>query len=199
MFKRASKRFSKFKNKQRLKKSANIPADQQKQATWLDDFKDEAIHVIDKPKLHLASNQFTHFLAMPKLKRKPIQPRSPSQKGIGIFSATFLYSDFIRSSLQILEVDIEHFGHPNTLHATAYPIYDDIPAWIIFLSDSSGFHSQDHFLERFLERYVDKPTLFLCAQASRVKTSEKINQFIADTGLFKPSHELKHKNDIALL
>jgi len=200
MFKRASKRFSKFIKAQQHKKSgnANAPAYQRKQATWLADFQDEPIHVIDHHDRRSPSYPHTSHLAKPQLKRRSIQHQSPSVHGIGIFSDTLLYSDFIRSSLQILEIDIKHFGHPNTFQPKAYPLYDSISAWIIFLSDGSDFHSQEHFLDRFLDRYVDKPTLFLCAQTNRVKTSEKINQFVAETGLFKLQSEFMQKYDMAL-
>jgi len=182
MFKRASKRFFKPQSIQPNTHSSNRNAPVYKQSTWLDDFHDEPIHVIDHPKQSQATNKYTKSLA--KLKRRSNQRQPPTEKGIGIFSDTLLYSDFIRSSLQILEIDIKHFGHPNTFQSSAYSRFDDISAWIIFLSDNSDYHSLDHFLDRFLDRYVDKPTLFLCAQSNRVKTSEKINKFVAETRLF---------------
>jgi len=172
MFKRAIKR-----NKmQNYAHSINrkVPAEMKRGLTWLDDIRDEPIHVSAK-----------HEPCRPTLKvvkPKPLSVacQSPSENGIGIFSETKLYYDFIRSSLQILEVNIKHFDHPRTFLPINYSFYDDIPAWVIFLSDGSDYQ----FLDQFLDRYVEKPTLFLSTQISRVKTVDKINQFIAETELF---------------
>lgn len=136
------------------------------------DIQDEPIHVIPPSPPHIKGRSLTNSIAASR---------------IGIFSDTLLYSEFITSFLQILEVDIKHFGHPNTFNKNTYSQYDDISAWIIFLSDSNGAHTQDYFLDRFLDRYVEKPSLFLCSETNRVKTSEKINQFVIDTGLFQQS------------
>jgi len=117
------------------------------------------------------------------------QNRCRSEQGIGIFSDTKQYSDFIKSSLQVLEINIKHFGHPDTYQANNYAIYDDIQAWIIFLSDGGDYL----FLDQFLDRYVEKPTLFLCAQSTRVKTAEKINQFVKETALFEQPENSNNK------
>jgi len=188
MFKRSSK--PKIIQQHTSSNNPNLPIYQRKQANWVAEFPDEPIHIVD----HHEQSQLSSLRDKLKLKRRSIQRQSTSENGIGIFSDTLLYSDFIRSSLQILEIDIKHFGHPNTFQPKAYPLYDNISAWIIFLSDGSDYH----FLDRFLERYVDKPTLFLCAQTNRVKTSGKINQFVAETGLFSRPSGFMPKNDMEM-
>ena len=183
MFKRSLKKSSKLKEAQTKQNSnvSSISIPQLHQSVLLDEFQDEPIHVIDVP----TQNQRKSLTSNPHIKQKTIQSMTPTNTGIGIFSDTPIYSEFIRLSLQILEIDIKHYGHPSTFTPSAYAHYDDISAWIIFLSDGNDQHSIDRFLEQFLDRYVHKPTLFLCAETNIVKTSEKINQFVAETGLFK--------------
>jgi len=188
MFKRTSKLFSKRSSKPRAIKRhtilgrLNTPQHKNPQTTELDDLQDKPIHVMEQPK---ANRQPSH-LAIPFLKRSTILHPPTSKKRIGIFCDSLLYADFIRSSLQVLEIDIQYFGHPNTFQVNKYTLYDNISAWVIFLSDGSDYL----FLDNFLDRYVNKPTLFLNAQTNRVKTSEKINQFVTATELFKPTGEV---------
>ena len=185
MFKRTSKLFSKRPSKPKeiqrhaLLGRRNTPQHKNPKTTVLDDLHDKPIHVMDQPK----ANQRSSHLAIPFLKRSAILRLPTSKKRVGIFCDSLLYADFIRSSLQILEIDIQYFGHPNTFQASNYTLYDDISAWVIFLSDGSDYL----FLDNFLDRYVNKPTLFLNAQTNRVKTSEKINQFVIEVGIFKLS------------
>lgn len=124
-----------------------------------------------------------------KLKRRPLP-----KKCMGVFCDTAFYANFIKSSLQILEIEIKHFAPPATFTSTEYSSYDEISAWIVFVSDGGDFH----FIDRFVDRYVDKPTLFICPQTSIVKTSEKINQFVAETKLFNLNTERAFSNKIEL-
>ena len=101
---------------------------------------------------------------------------SVASKSLGIFSDTIIYSAMIKSELKQYDVTIKHFNHPNTFTSEKYSTFDDISAWIIFLSDDKT----DGFLDKFIDRYVDKPTLFLFAKANRFETAQKINQFVAE-------------------
>ena len=69
---------------------------QSTQTNCLDEIQDKPIHVIDK--YNMPSMQIV----------KPLSANNQrySVKGVGVFADTKRYSDFIRSSLQILEVNI---------------------------------------------------------------------------------------------
>jgi hypothetical protein len=97
-------------------------------------------------------------------------------KSLGIFSDTKMYSALIRSELQSYQLNVKHFNHPKTFVKRKYPLFDSVSAWIVFLSDDCD----SEFLDTFVDRYYEKPTLFLCPKTSRAKTSEKIEAFIAD-------------------
>jgi len=98
---------------------------------------------------------------------------------LGIFSDTRMYSALIKSELNKFDLNISHFNHPKTFTPSNYPFFDSVSAWIIFLSEDCD----DHFLDQFIDRYVNKPTLFLCPKTSRIKTSQKMKQFILDSDL----------------
>ena len=98
---------------------------------------------------------------------------------LGVFSDTKMYSVMIKSELKDYGVDIKHFNHPNTFVPSNYSLFDDISAWIVFVSEEGS----DEFMEQFIDRYIDKPTLFLFAKTNRFKTAQKICQFIEGNGL----------------
>mgnify|MGYP000603717440 CR=1 FL=1 len=102
-----------------------------------------------------------------------------STKTLGIFSDTRMYSALIKSELERYSLNIKHFNHPKTFVASKYPYFDGVSAWIVFLSDDCD----NEFLDKFIDRYVDKPTLFLCPKTNRLKTSQKIYQFVCKSGL----------------
>jgi len=100
-------------------------------------------------------------------------------KSLGIFSDTKMYSALIQSELQPYELNIQHFNHPNSFTRNKYPLFDNVSAWIIYLSEKGS----DEFLERFIERYFEKPTLFLFAKTKRITTTQKLKTFILDNDL----------------
>ena len=100
-------------------------------------------------------------------------------KSLGIFSDTKMYSALIQSELQPYKLNIQHFNHPNSFTRNRYPLFDSVSAWIIYLSEKGS----DEFLERFIERYFEKPTLFLFAKTKRITTSQKLKSFILDNDL----------------
>lgn len=93
---------------------------------------------------------------------------------LGVFSDSKAYSAFVKSELSRLEVDIQHFNHPRTLSKTNNLHLDTIDAWIIFLSEES----EDDFLDHFLDRFFEKPTLFLVPKTGRKTSATSIKDFV---------------------
>jgi hypothetical protein len=85
----------------------------------------------------------------------------------------------IKQELSSYHLDVRHFNHPNTFEVSRYDFFDRISAWIVFLSDDCD----ETFIERFLERYSEKPTLFLCPKTSRRTTTERVEAFIHSCAL----------------
>ncbi len=100
-------------------------------------------------------------------------------KSLGIFSDVKIHSEMIKSELKQHDISVKYFIHPKTFTADNYSVFDDISAWIIYLSDEVD----EVFLDKIIDRYIDKPTLFLCAKTNRIKTTQKINQFVLDNHL----------------
>lgn len=103
-----------------------------------------------------------------------IGPNYLCKNSLGIFSDSKVYSALIKNELSAYRLDVRHFNHPNTFVESRFDFFDRVSAWIIFLSDDGD----EQFIDRFLDRYCDKPTLFLCPKASRTRTAARINQFI---------------------
>ncbi len=104
-----------------------------------------------------------------------------SVKGVpklGVFSDNKPYSSFVRAELSKLRVDVQHFNHPSTFNASNFTQLDKIDAWIVFLSDDSD----GEFLDAFIDRYIDKPTLFLVPKAKRKTATHTIREFIESLG-----------------
>ncbi len=101
---------------------------------------------------------------------------------IGIFSDSKSYSALIRNELLQHHLNVKHFNHPRTFVPSKYDFFDKISAWMLFISDED---MNDAFIESFIDRYSDKPTLFLCPKMSRTQASEKINAFISSNALSK--------------
>jgi len=101
------------------------------------------------------------------------------EKSLGIFSDSRIYSSMLKHELKHYNVAIEHFHHPDSFQPEQFDLFDSIDAWMIFLSDT---HESD-FLERFLDRYDDKPTLFLSEKIQRLRTSRNIDRFLTENGL----------------
>lgn len=96
------------------------------------------------------------------------------KNSLGIFSDSKAYSALIKQELNAYQIAIRHFNHPSTFKENRYEFFDQISAWILFLSDDCD----EEFIDRFLDRYSDKPTLFICPKTSRLRTSDRINDFI---------------------
>jgi len=109
------------------------------------------------------------------LQLKSCQRKPVSSNSLGIFSDTKIYSAFIKYEIDNYELNLKHFNHPRTFQPNNYSLFDSISAWMVFLSDSCD----SDFLDAFIERYVDKPTLFLCPKTKRETTTHKINQFVS--------------------
>jgi len=103
---------------------------------------------------------------------------SVSTKKIGIFSDSKIYSALIHSLLDPYSLNVGHFNHPNTFVDEKFNEFDEISAWIIFLSDED----ESDFLDRFLNRYEHKPALFLFAKMQRSNCNSRIKEFIIEHG-----------------
>lgn len=103
-------------------------------------------------------------------------------KGLGVFSDSKIYSALIHSVLSDYHLNIQHFNHPSTFKPQKFKVFDAISAWIVFLSDESD----SDFLDLFLDRYVDKPTLFLFSKLNKDASIKTINQFIQQHRLHIP-------------
>jgi len=97
-----------------------------------------------------------------------------SGKSIGIFSDTRMYSALIKSELKEFDIGIKHFNHPKTFKPSNFDLFDGISSWILCLSEDAN----SDFLDEFMERYVDKPILFIFQKTNRVKTGKKISEFV---------------------
>jgi|GEM_PF-588555 hypothetical protein len=100
-------------------------------------------------------------------------------KSLGIFSDSRIYSAMIRHELKCHDVTIKHFHHPASFRPERFDLFDSIDAWMVFLSDDYD----GPFLEEFLDRYEDRPTLFLFEKSQRRRTSRNIDQFLAENEL----------------
>ena len=95
---------------------------------------------------------------------------------LGVLSDNKAYSAFVKMELSRLDVNLRHFNHPSSFKPANYRYLDTIDAWIVFLSDDS----EEAFLDEFLDRYINKPTLFLVPQTKRKTSSARISQFVED-------------------
>lgn len=98
---------------------------------------------------------------------------------LGVFSDSKIYSALIHSVLSMFDLDIQHFNHPVTFKQDNYLCFDSVSAWIIFLSEEQD----SDFLDLFLDRYVDKPTLFLFSKLNKDACMSRIEQFIEQNNL----------------
>lgn len=156
----------------------------------------EAIHVLEQP-LPLVSveeheeitlergSDLVNFL-MQESKRQQSKlsenrAQSLNANSLGIFSDSRMYSAMIKQELRCYQLDIQHFNHPNTFLPTNYHFFDQVSAWIVFLSDDCD----EAFLDQFIDRYYEKPTLFLCPKMTRKNATERLKLFISDYELEK--------------
>jgi len=98
---------------------------------------------------------------------------------LGVFSDTKIYSALISSELKQHNTNLKYFNHPKNFISSQYPFFDNVTAWIVFLSEEAD----DSFLETFIDRYIDKPCLFLFAKGNRNKTVQKVSRFLVDNHL----------------
>lgn len=98
---------------------------------------------------------------------------------LGVFSDSKIYSVLVHFILSKYELDIKHFNHPATFKKDKYPFFDTINSWIIFISDEQD----SDFLDSFLDRYVDKPTLFLFSKVNKAACVSSIEKFIKQNNL----------------
>jgi len=98
---------------------------------------------------------------------------------LGVFSDTKMYSALISSELKQHTINLKYFNHPKNFMSNQYSFFDNITAWIVFLSEEAD----ENFLEAFIDRYVDKPCLFLFEKGNRSKTGQKVSRFLVDNSL----------------
>ena len=110
-----------------------------------------------------------------------------AKNSLGVFSDSKIYSALIQSVLVNFELNIQHFNHPSTFKPEKYDFFDGVSAWIIFLSDEED----NTFLDSFLDRYVDKPTLFLFSKLNKDAFVKRISQFVQQNDL--PLVRAEHK------
>tara|TARA_R110001592_G_scaffold291131_2_gene560469 strand:+ start:80294 stop:80959 length:666 start_codon:yes stop_codon:yes gene_type:complete len=103
---------------------------------------------------------------------------SVSTKKIGVFSDSKIYSALIHSLLEPYSLNVGHFNHPNTFVDEKFNEFDEISAWIIFLSDED----ESDFLDNFLNRYEHKPALFLFPKMQRSNCNSRIKSFVLEHG-----------------
>mgnify|MGYP006981142851 CR=1 FL=1 len=102
----------------------------------------------------------------------PVLVEEDARTSLGVFFDHQIYSKIIRTAVENTDVKIKHFNHPASFTPELFPLFDKISSWIIFLSDESDF------LDHFLDRYIDKSTLFLFEHTSEQETQQKIQQFL---------------------
>lgn len=107
--------------------------------------------------------------------------RSLNANSLGIFSDSRMYSAMIKQELRPYQLDIQHFNHPSTFSPNNYRFFDQVSAWIVFLSDDCD----EAFLDQFLDRYYEKPTLFLCPKMTRKNATERLKLFVDEYELEK--------------
>jgi hypothetical protein len=107
------------------------------------------------------------------------EAKSKLSNSLGVFSDTKIYSALISSELKKHSVNLKYFNHPKNFISSQYPFFDDVSAWIVFLSEDAD----DGFLETFIDRYIDKPCLFLFEKGNRNKTGLKVSRFLEDNHL----------------
>ncbi|MFT7184972.1 MAG: hypothetical protein ACI84K_000344 [Pseudohongiellaceae bacterium] len=98
---------------------------------------------------------------------------------LGVFSDTKIYSALISSELRQHNTNLKYFNHPKNFISSQYSFFDNVTAWIVFLSEETD----ERFLETFIDRYIDKPCLFLFAKGNRNKTGQKVSRFLVDNHL----------------
>lgn len=98
---------------------------------------------------------------------------------LGVFSDTKIYSALISSELRQHNINLKYFNHPKNFISSQYSFFDNITAWIVFLSEDAD----ERFLEVFIDRYIDKPCLFLFAKGNRNKTVQTVSRFLVDNHL----------------
>jgi hypothetical protein len=114
-----------------------------------------------------------------KLNKSRVSDKMNFSNSLGVFSDAKIYSALISSEIQQYSVNLKYFNHPNTFVSGKYSLFDNISAWIVFLSEDAD----EAFLETFIDRYIDKPCLFLFEKGNRSKTGQKVSRFLTDNGL----------------
>ena len=111
---------------------------------------------------------------------------------LGVFSDTKMYSALISSELKQHNINLKYFHHPQNFVANQYSFFDKISAWIVFLSEDAD----ERFLESFIDRYIDKPCLFLFEKGNRNKTGAKVSRFLEDNGLIQRYSHLRRSLEL---
>jgi len=104
-----------------------------------------------------------------------------SAMSVGIFSDSAAVSELIESEVRNYDIKVEHVSHPSNFTPQHFPDFDKVSVWIICLSEEDDCN----FLDQFIERYIDKSSLFLLEDMNRLKTTRKIEQFVVDSGLIR--------------
>jgi len=120
----------------------------------------------------LTSKGMQKFKSLRSASIDSVKPEEDKSISLGVFFDHQIYSKIIRTAVENMDVKIKHFNHPGSFTPELFPLFDNITSWIIFLSDESDF------LDQFLDRYINKSTLFLFEHTSEQETQQKIKQFL---------------------
>jgi len=96
------------------------------------------------------------------------------QPSIGVLSDSEDSAGSISNQLASAHIAMQYFKFPQAMKSAQSEVFDRIPAWIICLSEDN----HDLFLDEFLDRYIDIPTLFIFDNATSYGTQAKLRSFL---------------------
>jgi len=113
------------------------------------------------------------------LKEVAARPNTIKIKSLGFVSDSLTNSKLIVNHVKRTDIQVRHFSHTSVFTSDQYSKLDEISAWIIYTSD----HSDGFFLDQFLDRYIDKASLFLFENMESDYANKKISCFLSEHGL----------------
>ena len=102
-----------------------------------------------------------------------------SQPNIGVLSDSEDSACSVGNQLTAAHISMQYFKFPEAMESAPNEVFDRIPAWIICLSEEN----HDVFLDEFLDRYIDIPTLFIFDNATSFGTQAKLRSFLEGCSL----------------
>jgi len=113
------------------------------------------------------------------LKEVAARPNTIKIKSLGFVSDSLTNSKLIVNHVKRTDIQVRHFSHTSVFTSDQYSKLDEISAWIVYTSD----HSDGFFLDQFLDRYIDKASLFLFENMESDYANKKISCFLSEHGL----------------